>query len=70
MAVRGDKTSYWTLRVQGDGGATSYIDRSINHMNPGLTDDNALSYGNRFAALQTRTLQAVRRTDRATLTAE
>ena len=49
-------------------GKNKYANRSLRNVNPGLSDDDALSIANKFGALQSREVGAVKRTDTAVLT--
>ncbi len=68
MATRTDRTTKLALRVEV--ATDTYKNRQINHINPSITDDKALYFGNKLGALQSHTLDKIVRTDVATLTAE
>lgn len=58
------------LALQVEVATDTYKNRILNHINPSLTDDKALYFGNKIGALQSHTLDKIVRTDVATLIAE
>ncbi|MBO6179319.1 MAG: DUF1659 domain-containing protein [Selenomonadaceae bacterium] len=71
MATRNEESTKLAVRVEvGSGDDVSYKNRTFNHIAPNTTDDNVLSFGNRLGALQSHTVNAIVRTDVATLVAD
>lgn len=71
MAQRLDETSTMLVRVEiGSGDNVSYKNRTFNYVAPTATDDNVLSFGTRYGALQTHTVNAVLRRDLARLASD
>lgn len=68
MATRTDKSTKLAINVEV--ATDTYKNRAINHINPTLTDDKALYYGNKLGALQAHTVNKIVRTDVATLVSE
>lgn len=48
-------------------GTTLYASRTFQHISPAGTDDNILTLGTKYGALQSRTVGGVQRQDTATL---
>ena len=72
MAVKNGETSKIILKVEngvGKGGTVVYAQRTFQHINPALSDDDAFAIGEAVAGLQDHTLGDVTRTDSASLIA-
>ncbi len=72
MAVKNGETSKIILKVENGfskNGATAYAQRTFQHINPALSDDDAYAIGEALAGLQDHTLGNVSRTDSASLIA-
>ena len=70
MAVKNAATSKIILKVEngvGESGKTLFANRTFQHINPALSDDDAYTIGAALAALQTHALGSVIRTDSAQL---
>lgn len=69
--TRSDETCKITLQVNtGTQADPVYKNRIFNHINPLLSDSDALDVGTSLASLQTHALSKVTRTDTATLSEE
>lgn len=69
-AVKKSPTTKLIIKVANgtsSSGTTLYASRTFQHINPAATDDNMLSLGNKYGALQSRTVGGVQRQDLATL---
>lgn len=72
MAVKNGETSKIILKVEngiGEDGKTLFANRTFQHINPALADDDAYTIGQALAGLQTHALGSVSRTDNAQLAA-
>lgn len=72
MAVKSKETSKIILKVEngiGKDGSPAFAQRTFQHINPALSDDDAYTIGEALAGLQTHTLGNVLRTDNASLIA-
>jgi hypothetical protein len=72
MAVKSKETSKIILKVEngiGKDGSPAFAQRTFQHINPALSDDDAYTIGEALAGLQTHTLGTVLRTDNASLIA-
>ena len=72
MAMKNGETSKIILKVEngvGKSGQTIFAQRTIQHINPALSDDDAYDIGTSLADLQSHTLGSVARTDSASLIA-
>ena len=72
MAVKNGATSKIILKVEngvGRNGQPSLTQRTIQHINPVLSDDDAYAIGTALAGLQAYPLGSVARTDSASLIA-
>lgn len=70
MAVKKSPTTKIIVKVANgtsSSGTTLYASRTFQHINPALTDDEALSIGTALGGLQSRTVGGVQRVDTATL---
>lgn len=68
MTVRADKSTIMYIKVET--GEDKYAKRSFRNVNPALSDDNMLHFGNKLGELQTHTVDSVIRRDECTLMAE
>lgn len=66
--MRTDKETTMTMQTTDTNAKT--VNKTLRNMNPSLTDDKFLYFGNKYAALQKDTLASVHRTDKAVLVAE
>ena len=72
MAVKSKEISKIILKVEngiGKDGSPAFAQRTFQHINPALSDDDAYTIGEALAGLQTHTLGTVLRTDNASLIA-
>ena len=72
MAVKNAETSKLILKVEngiGKDGKTVFANRTFQHINPALSDDDAYVIGTALADLQTQVLGNISRTDSAQLAA-
>lgn len=68
--VRKDKVTKLTLNVIPTGTSNKTANRIFNYVNPTITDDKTLYYGNKLSTLTSDALQYVQRTDIAKLVEE
>ena len=70
MAVKNGATSKIVLKVEngyGKSGQAVFAQRTFQHINPALSDDDAYTIGEALAGLQSHPLGFVTRTDSASL---
>lgn len=69
MTERRDKQAKITLNVAVTGTTDVKANRIFNYINPSLTDDKSLYFGNKLGSLSGDTVNYVQRTDTAKLVA-